>query len=466
MKDTELHWLPLLEISKRLANKSLSPVALTSIMLARIEQRDGALGSFAEVTYDRAFVAARQAEVEIERGQYRGPLHGVPVAVKGLCDVAGEPSGAGTKILAERLARKNATVVRKLEAAGAVVLGLLTMTEGASAVHHPSITPPTNPWDPAAWTGASSSGSGVATAAGLCFGSLGSDTAGSIRTPSHFCGVVGMKPTYGRVSRAGVFSLSTTLDHIGPMTRTVADGAAMLEVIAGPDPRDPTASQRAVPSYLDSIDEPLTGYRIGYDEGYASDGVDPELAAAVRAAKGVLESAGATVVSIEVPDRAHALEAGATILHADAAQAHLPYFDDSKDDYGPHLREIVEIGRQITGQALARAHELRREWVGQLEALFGTIDAIVCPPTVAAAPPARLTAALPGDFRSQGRFFRFTLPFTVSGHPALTVPCGFNHAGLPLGFQLIGRPFDEGRLFQAGHAYQRTTDWHEHHPSL
>lgn len=464
MSETEAHWWSAVEAGERVANGEISPVELTEIMLARIEHLDGTLGSFDEVTENRALQAARQAEDELGSGNRRGPLHGVPIAVKALCDVAGERTSAGTQILGDRIADTNSTVVERLDEAGAVLLGLLTMTEGASAVHHPTIDQPKNPWDPEAWAGASSSGSGVATAAGLCFASLGSDTAGSIRSPSHFCGVSGLKPSYGRVSRAGVFPLSATLDHVGPMARTVADCSAMLGAIAGPDKRDPSARFMAIPDYLADLDQPLAGYRIGYDEQYASQGVDAELAEAVRAATEVLEGAGAQIVPVRVPPRESALEAGALILHADVAHSHEPYFEQNKEQYGPHLREIIEIGHGLSGVDLARGQDLRRQWVGEMEEFFQTVDALICPPTIAPAPPARLTNSMSADFFSQSRFFTFTLPYTLSGHPALTVPCGFTAGGLPLAFQLVGRHFDEGRVLGAGHAYQRETNWTSRHP--
>ena len=464
MGEADVHWWSAVEAGRRLASGELSAVELTTSILSRIDSLDGALGAFAEVTADRAMVSAERADNESRAGRHRGPLHGVPVAVKALCDIAGVRTAAGTEVLAEHVPATDATVVSRLEEAGAVLVGSLTMTEGASAVHHPSIEPPRNPWDPQAWAGASSSGSGVATAAGLCFGSLGSDTAGSIRAPSHFCGVVGLKPTYGRVSRAGVFPLSATLDHVGPMTRTVADCAAMLGVLAGPDERDPSARQIPVPDYLRELDQPLRGLRIGYDEHYSSDGVAPELAAAVREAMAVLEGAGALVEPIVVPPREPALEAGALIVHSDVAHAHDPYFEQNKDRYGPHLREMIESGLGLSAADVARGHELRRQWTGQLEALYESVDVIVCPPTVAPAPPAHLTTALSPDFFTQGRFFGFTMPFTVSGNPSLTVPCGFTTTGLPMAVQLVGRHFDESRLLQAGHAYQRETNWHNRHP--
>ena len=465
MTEPAMHWLSAIEAGERLADGRLRSVELTEAMLERIGRLDPRLGSFDQVVAEQARADAQTADDELARGGRRSPLHGVPVAVKALADLAGTPTAAGTLVRAEHVPDRDATVVRRLRDAGAIVLGLLTMTEGASAVHHPSIEQPRNPWDHEAWAGASSSGSGVATAAGLSFATLGSDTAGSIRAPSHFCGVVGLKPTYGRVSRAGVFPLSASLDHIGPMTRTVADAAAVLAIIAGPDEADLTARQVAVPDYLSGLDTSLAGYRIGWDERYATDGVDPELAEAIVAAMLVLQEQGAQIVPVTVPPLQPATDAGAIILHADVALAHEAYFDEDRDLYGPHLAQMIEIGRTLTGVELSRAHDLRREWNGGLDALFSAVDALLCPPTPAPAPPARLTGAITGDFRAQGLLFRFTLPFTLSGHPALTVPAGFTAGGLPVAFQLVGRHFDEGALLRAGHRYQQATAWHTVHPA-
>lgn len=464
MSQSEQHWLSAVEAGEQIARGDLTSVALTAAMLDRIERLDGALGSYAEVTAARAMANAEAADQELSHGARRSPLHGVPIAVKALADVTGIPTAAGTRVLCDNIAETDSTVVQRLADAGAVLLGSLTMTEGATSVHHPTIEQPKNPWDHDAWAGASSSGSGVATAAGLCFASLGSDTAGSIRAPSHFCGVAGLKPTYGRVSRAGIFPLSPSLDHIGPMARTVADCAAMLGAIAGPDERDPSARQLPVPDYLAELDRPLNGYRIGWDEAYVTDGVNGELAAAIEAAREVLQAAGAEIVAVELPPRSSATRAGALILHAEVALAHDPYYLDNKDQYGPHLAQIIEIGRTLSGVELARAHELRRQWNGHLDELFTSVDAVLCPPTVAPAPPARLTHGITGDFRTEGHLFAYTLPFNVSGHPALTVPAGFTEGGLPMAFQLVGRHFDEPGLLRAGHHYQQQTSWHDLHP--
>ena len=459
----ELHWRSAAELTDAYRKGELSPVEATEHMLARIGEKDPLLGSYDEVTAERALAAARRAEKAWRSGD-GGPMTGVPVAAKALCDIEGMRTSAGTRVMRDRVADADATVVRKLEEAGAVILGLLVMTEGASAVHHPDTPQPRNPWNPDYWAGASSSGSGVAVAGGLCFGAIGSDTAGSIRAPSHFNGVTGLKPTYGRVSRAGVFPLSATLDHVGPMTRSARDAAAMLGAMAGPDPADPSAALRSPADDLTGLDEGLKGLRIGVDERWISDHVDPELAAAVLAAAAELEKAGAVRVAIEAPDRNDALVAGAAIVHSDVAHAHRDLYPGNEADYGPHLAEMIEIGHRLTGVDLAEAHDRRRNWNGRLTALYRDIDLLILPPTMAPAPPARLTHALSGNFFEGADVFRFTMPFTVSGNPALTLPCGFSAAGLPMAFQLVARRFDEAAALRAGIAWQSLTDWHLRRP--
>ena len=279
-----LHYLELTELSRRIHAREISPVEATTAQLARIEKLDGQLKSYAYMMAEAALIQARAAEAEIMRDEIRGPLHGVPIAVKDLCWTRGVPTAAGMTIYRDFRPTADATVVRKLYAAGAIILGKLQLTEGAYADHHPQIPPPVNPWNAAYWPGASSSGSGVATVAGLCYGSLGSDTGGSIRFPFAANGVTGLKPTWGRVSRYGVFELAATLDHIGPMARSAADCGAMLGVIAGSDPNDPTAVLDPVPNYLAGMTRGLHGLRIGVDHAWNTGRVDQTMVDAVTAA--------------------------------------------------------------------------------------------------------------------------------------------------------------------------------------
>src|SRR5262245_14455970 len=296
---SELCTKTLVEVAELIKKKEVSPVELTQAMLTRISALDGKLYSYLTVTADLALQQARAAEQEISKGTYRGPLHGMPIAVKDLCYTKGIRTTCASKILANWVPDYNATVVEKLNAAGAVLLGKLGMTEFALAGYHPSVHPPVNPWAADRWPGASSSGSGVATAASLCFGSLGSDTGGSIRFPSAACGIVGVKPTYGKVSRYGVFPLGETLDHIGPLTRSVADAAAMLRVIAGFDPNDPTTRRVTVRDYLDIVAHGIRGVRIGVDEEYCTKGVDPQISKAVLATTKTLQDLGASIQEVK-----------------------------------------------------------------------------------------------------------------------------------------------------------------------
>jgi amidase len=292
MTSDPVHYLSLIDVSARLRRGELKPTALSEVILARIAQHDGALKSYTTLLADRAMAKAWQAEEELNRGLWRGPLHGAPIAVKDLCYTDYAPTAAGMRIHKDFVPTYTCTVVERLERAGAIVLGKLSMTEGAFAIHHPDMPTPVNPWRGEVWTGASSSGSGAATAAGLCYGSLGSDTGGSIRFPSAACGLTGLKPTWGRVSRYGVFPLSESLDHIGPMTRTAADCAAMLAAIAGADARDPTALLAPVPDYVASLTGSIRGLRVGIAQAYAFDGLGEDVLTALN---GVKETLVATI---------------------------------------------------------------------------------------------------------------------------------------------------------------------------
>ena len=299
---------------------------LTSAILERIEALDGYLKSFATVMADSALASARTAEQEIAAGNYRGGLHGVPIAVKDLCFTSGVATMGGARVLRDFVPDFDGTVVQKLNAAGAVILGKLNLTEGAMAGYNPEFQIPVNPWGSDRWSGASSSGSGVATAAGLCYGSLGSDTGGSIRFPSAACGIVGIKPTWGRVSRYGVLALAESLDHVGPMTRSASDAGVMLQAIAGQDTNDPTSLTSPVPNMLEGVDQGVRGVRIGVDERYISDGVDSELAAAVLEGARLLESKGAVLAPVRMPDTEPFSRAWGVLCSAEAAAAHRETF--------------------------------------------------------------------------------------------------------------------------------------------
>ena len=322
MPETPIYYMTMTDVARLIEGRELSPVEVTGVMLERINALDGHLKSYATVMADHALESARRAEREIAAGEYRGPLHGIPIAVKDLCFTKGVRTMGGAKVYADHVPVFDSTVVERLETAGAVLLGKLNLTEGAMGGYNPEFQIPLNPWDNGRWSGASSSGSGAATAAGLCFGSLGSDTGGSIRFPASACGIVGLKPTWGRVSRYGVFALAESLDHVGPMTRSSADAAIMLQAIAGHDSRDATSLSDPVPDIVSSISDGVRGVRIGVDEHHISDSVDPEVTEAVLEGVKVLEGLGAEVVEIKMPDVDKYIPAWPVLCSAEAVAAH------------------------------------------------------------------------------------------------------------------------------------------------
>ncbi len=466
MPTTDLHYLTLTELARRLHEREISPVEVTQAMLDRIENVDRDLESYVTVLPESALARAKEAEAEIARGNVRGRLHGVPIAIKDLCSTKGVRTTCGTLVLSDWVPGEDATVVERLRDAGAIVLGKLKLTEGAYAAHHPEVIAPRNPWSPEHWTGVSSSGSGVATAAGLCYGSLGTDTGGSIRFPAAANGVVGIKPTYGRVSRHGAFPLSASLDHVGPMTRSVEDAAAILEVIAGLDPRDPTTRRAAVPPYADAIDRGIRGVRIGIDEAYCTEETDPEMARAALDGADVLRDCGAQIRSVSMPPIRELLDGWGPFVAVEAAIAHAATFPAQAARYGPPFRRFLEAGLRVTGAEYARVQAAREVFRGRLAAVFEEVDLLLCPSTPAPPPPLAVIDQMLESAGDSSSFLRFTGPFNFSGSPTISVPCGFTDGGLPLSLQLVARDLEEELLCRAGHAYERATDWHTRHPSV
>ena len=462
----DLHYLDLVEVARRIKVGALSPVALTEAMIKRIDKLDGGLKSYAIVTADLARRQAREAEAEIKRGAWRGPLHGVPIAVKDLCYTKGIPTAAGMVIHKDFKPEHDSTVVERFAQAGAVLLGKLQLTEGAFADHHPLIPAPVNPWNKDHWSGASSSGSGVATAAGLCFASLGSDTGGSIRFPSAANGVTGLKPTWGRVSRYGVFPLAESLDHIGPMTRSAADAAAVLGVIAGADPNDPTAVQHPVPNYLAGLPRGIRGVRIGVDRTYNTTGVDKDMVKVIDDAITVLGDLGADIREAKFPSPDRIVKDWLPLCAVETAVAHEATFPKHADQYGPALRGLIETGRGLSGLDLTKILIARAAFRGEVEAFFEDVDLLVIPAQYAASPTTTTMATLGEDPKAIEMLLRFTSPFDVTGSPTITLPGGFTAKGLPIAFQLVARPFEEELLLRGGHAFQLATDWHTRRPSI
>ena len=461
---TEVWYLSLTEVSALLRQRQLSPVELTRAMLDRIARLDTRLHSYITVLPEAALAQATIAEREIGDGIDRGPLHGVPIAIKDLCCTQGVPTTCASRVLADWRPTIDATVVTRLHAAGAVMLGKLNLTEFALSGYSPGLPVPENPWHPGLHPGLSSSGSGVATAAGLCFGSLGTDTGGSIRFPSAWCGVVGLKPTYGRVSRYGVFPLGMSLDHVGPITRRVADAAVMFDAIAGYDPADATSLSAPAPACRAAIGRPLRGVRLGYDEDYVGGGAQPEVVAALRAAIDVLVTQGAELVEVVMPPMEAALEAWSVLCSAEALVAHADTFPSRADEYGPTFRSFLEYGNRLPAKEYARAHALRMDLAQAFQRVFAHADVMVCPGSFMPAPP-REAIPVDGPYDPAfGPFGRFTVPFNFSGNPTLSVPNGFTEDGVPHGMQLVGPHLGEARLCQVGHAYEAVTPWHLRRP--
>ena len=466
-----LHFASLTESAALLEAGKLSPVELTQMMLERIDRVDDELKSYATVTSERALKAARQAELEILAGNYRGQLHGIPIAVKDLCFTKGTRTMGGMGVLKDFVPDYDATVISRLESAGAVLLGKLNLTEGAMLGYHRDFDVPVNPWNADYWAGASSSGSGVATAAGLCFASLGTDTGGSIRYPSMANGVVGLKPTYGRVSRYGVLPLSETLDHVGPMTRRSADAAIMLEAIAGHDINDATSLRDPVPDMLADLYAGVDGLRIGFDRSYATDGTDSALVASVDQVIGTLANLGAEIVDVTMPDYSPEffLQTWVPIGRYEAYRAHAATFPSQADEYGQFMREFLEAGASVTDDQYQSATMRRQEFNVHFEEVLGRVDAVVTPAGGVTIPiDAESLYGSGADFGAAlGAMQRhFIIPADFAGTPTLTLPCGFSDGGLPHAVQLMGAKLSEPLLCRIGHAFETVTDWHQRHPAI
>lgn len=461
----DLHFEPLARISELIRSRELSSVEVTTALLDRIAQVDGKYRSYTTVLADRAQRRAAAADAETANGIWRGPLHGVPLAVKDLCFTEFGRTTGGTVIHKNWTPDHNATVVDRLEQGGAVILGKLKMTEGAYTSHHPDDPSPLNPWNLDHWVGSSSTGSGVATAAGLCYASLGSDTGGSIRFPSATCGLTGIKPTWGRVSRNGVFALAASLDHIGPMTRTAADAAAVLGVIAGADPNDPTALLAPVPDYLAATNHGIRGVVIGVDRSYNSDGIDGEVVAAVEEAERVLTSLGARIRDIPFPSTVKLLQGWIPFCSIETAIAHKETYPARADEYGPALAQLIDQGLSLTGTEIGEIYHERLDFSGRLAAVFQDVDLLLMPTMPVPVPSLSRMAEYGADPDVLLRILRFTAPFDFSGSPTITLPSGIDRLGLPLSLQLIGRHLSEDLLCSAGHAFQQVTDWHTRRPA-
>jgi len=455
-------------LTEAIRAKKISPVEATREYLTRIERLDAKVRAYITVDADGALARARA----LERGGPHGLLHGVPLAYKDLCAVRGLPTSCGTRTADYFISSRECTAVSRLRAAGAITLGKLNMTELAMGpfgdnAHHGDAQ---NPWRLGHITGGSSSGSGAAVAARLCAGALGSDTGGSIRLPAAACGIVGIKPTYGRVSRAGVMPLSWSYDHVGPMTLTVRDCALLLGVIAGRDPHDATSSDRPVPDYVAALAEPAGGLRVGVPENYYFDGIAAEVDAAVREALKVLSGLGARVESVRVPDPEPMVAACNNVMvRAESAAIHSRLLKERPGELQPSVLARLSAGFGVSAYDYIQGARLRARFTREFIAgVFSNVDVLVAPTIPEPAP--TLAEAKSGStddvVKRMGRFSRLTRPLNTLGLPALSVPCGFSADGLPIGIQLIGRPFDESSVLRLGHAYEQAAGWHARRPPL
>ncbi len=467
MADTDkLYFLTMRQAGELMRSGQLSPVELLRACLNRIEATDGRLHSFVALMAEDAMAQARTAEAEILQGNYRGPMHGIPFALKDLYDTAGTRTTSGSYVDLERVPTVDATTTARLKEAGGILVGKLAMHEFALGGPDWStpFEPARNPWNLAHITGGSSSGTGSAVASGQVLGGLGSCTGGSIRGPASLCGIVGLKATYGRVSRFGVVTLSWSQDHAGPMTWTVEDTAYMLQAIAGHDPKDPTSSRAPVPDYSASLREDIKGVTIGLPRHYFFDpdpSVSPEVVAVVERAVAELEGLGASIREVSLPSLDYVRAANSVIMVSEAYAYHEPNLKTMPEKFGDIVRTRFRTGGLLTAGDYLQAQRVRTWARREFAEVMKTVDFLVTPTMTQPAP------AFEGyDPASTIRGRSFTAPFNVTGLPAISVPCGFTENGLPIGMQIAGKPFDEPGVIQTAYTYQQHAGWYNTRPSI
>ncbi len=463
MAIADLAQLSLTEASQLITKRELSPIELTEACIARSEALDPTLNAYITPTFETAREEAKAATEEIAAGRLRGALHGIPFALKDLYETSGVLTTAGARLRQEYVPTEDAHVVSLLREAGVVFLGKLTMHEwamGGTSINEFFPTP-RNPWNLERITGGSSGGAGAAISAGLCIGSLGSDTGGSIRIPASFCGITGLKPTYGRVSVRGVVPLLWSLDHAGPMTRTASDCALILQAIAGYDDEDPTSEDVPVPDYAANLDKGIKGLRVGVPTNFFfdADAVAPEVTSAVRVAAAVFASLGAEIKDVLFPDPERFGTNDA--LFAEAAAYHEGHLSDRPETFSERIRERLVDRLSLRAVEYARARYKQLEFKLALRRLFRDIDLLLVPTEPIVAPTFGDALELPPMV-----FARNVRLFNVAAVPAISIPCGFDSVGLPIGLSLAGRPWEEETVLRAAHAYQQATDWHTRRPPL
>jgi len=456
-------WLTIEEISQLLRERKISPVELTKLCLQRIERLNPKLNAFITVTAESALRDARQAEAEIQKGRWRGPLHGVPIALKDLFDTAGVRTTAASGVFKDRVPNEDCEVVRRLKSAGAVLLGKLNMHEfayGGSGIIS-FFGPTRNPWSHEHISGGSSSGSAAAVASGMCYGALGSDTGGSIRLPSAYCGTVGLKPTYGRVSTRGVIPLSWSCDHVGPITRTVTDAAIMLQAIAGYDSGDSTSIDAPAHDFSAALLE-TAPLRVGISRSHFYEQLDSEIETSMATAISHIGKIAATVRDVELP-----IASDTMVLRAEAYAYHFETIQKNPELYQPDTLRRIRSGGEIAAVDYIRTRREMEEHRRNIRRLFESVDVIVTPATPVPPPTILEFLSDMDDLRSKEIIMlRNTRPFNALGLPTISVPCGFTRAGLPIGMQITGAPWAEGGVLRAAHAYEQETDWHARRPEL
>jgi aspartyl-tRNA(Asn)/glutamyl-tRNA(Gln) amidotransferase subunit A len=459
---TAPHLLSAAEAGRAFAARTLSPTELLSALLARIERLDPRLNAFIRLDAEAAMDAAREAEREIGAGRCRGPLHGVPVGIKDIIDVVGLPTTCHSRILLDNVARADAAVVTKLRAAGAIIIGKLSTHE--FAIGGPSLDlpfpPARNPWNPLHHPGGSSSGSGAGVAAGLFPLALGTDTGGSVRNPASACGIVGLKPTYGRVSRRGVFPLAFTLDHVGPLARTVTDAALLLQAIEGHDAADPGSA--AFPA-LAAIEGGVAGLRIGFVRHFHETDLpaDPQVATALETAAETLKAEGATIRDIALPTLNEFAAVNRVILGAEAWSIHAPWLRTRPGDYGQLARQRLMAGAFMSAGDYVGAQRRRAEMIDAVDDAFRDVDILLCASSM---DPASRIDDMAETLRTYPRQAR--TPFNVTGHPAVAMMAGLSAGGLPLSVQFVGRTGADATVLRTARAFERATLWHERRPPL
>ncbi|MGH7043341.1 MAG: amidase, partial [Acetobacteraceae bacterium] len=460
-----LHWLTASEAARAFAARTLSPVELLTDLLSRIAALQPKLHAFIRLDADAAMDAARTAERERAAGRVRGPLHGIPIGVKDIIDVAGLPTTCHSTILLDNVAAADAAVVTRLRQAGAIVLGKTATHE--FAVGGPSFDlpfpPARNPWNPAHHPGGSSSGSGAGVAAGLFPVALGSDTGGSVRNPASCCGIVGLKPTYGLVLRRGVFPLAYTLDHVGPLTRSVADAALMLDAMAGHDPADPASAPSPTRLFARELNRGVRDLRIGFVRHFheTDQPAHPEMAAALEDAARVLAAEGAEVRTVTLPSLTEFSAVNRVIMTAEAWSVHAPWLRTRPGDYGQLSRRRLLPGAFIPAGDYVGAQRRRAQMIAAVEDVFRDVDVLLCASSMDPASRIEDATETARTYPRQAR-----TPFNVTGHPALAMMAGLSSGGLPLSLQFVGRYFQDATVLRVACAYERATDWHTRCPPI